>query len=60
MAPGVLLVLTHLNLFLVKTYVETKVSLLKLGNIKVIYQHIREDGSQQLGMIHAVKVQLYS
>ena len=58
--PGVLLVLTHLNLLLVKPYVETKVSLLKIGNVKIVYQHIREDGSKQLGMIHAAKVQLYS
>ena len=57
--PGVLLVLTHLNLLLVKPYVETKVSLLKLGNVKIVYQHIREDGSKLLGMIHAEKVQLY-
>ena len=57
---GVLLVLTHLNLLLVKPYVETEVSLLKSGNIKVVYQHIGKDGSQQLCMIHAAKVQLYS
>ena len=57
---GVLLVLTQLNFLLVKPYVETKVSLLKFGNIKVVYQHIWKDGSQQLGMIHAAKVQIYS
>jgi hypothetical protein len=57
---GVLLVLTQLDLLLVKPYIETKVSLLKLGNVKVVYQHIRKDGSKQLGMIHAAKVQLYS
>ena len=57
---GVLLVLTHLDLLLVKPDVETKVSLLKLGNVKVVYQHIRKDGSKQLGMIHAAKVQLFS
>jgi len=57
---GILLVLTHLDLLLVKPDVETKGRLLKLGNIKVVYQHIRKDGSKQLGMIHAAKVQLYS
>ena len=57
---GVLLVLTHLDLLLVKPYVETKGSLLKLGNVKVVYQHIGKDGAQQLGMIHDAKVQLYS
>ena len=57
---GVLLVLTHLDLLLVKPYVETKVTLLKPGNVKVVYQHIRKDGSKQLGMIHDAKVQLYS
>ena len=51
---------THLNLLLVKPDVETKVGLLKLGNVKVVYQHIRKDGSKQLGMIHAAKVQLFS
>lgn len=57
---GVLLVLTYLYLLLVKPYVETKVALLKIRNIKVVYQHIRKDDAQQLGMIHAAKVQLYS
>ena len=57
---GVLLVLTKQDLLLVKPDVETKVCLLKLGNIKVVYQHIRKDGSKQLGMIHVAKVQLYS
>ena len=57
---GVLLILMHLDLLLVEPDVETKGGLLKLGNVKVVYQHIRKDGSQQLGMIHAAKVQLYS
>ena len=57
---GVLLVLTHLDLLLVKPDVETKGSLLKLGNIKVVYQHIRKDGTKQSGMVHDAKVQLYS
>ena len=56
----VLLVLTHLDLLLVKPDVKTSVGFLKHGNIKVVYQHIGKDGTKQLGMIHATKVTLYS
>ena len=56
----VLLVLTHLDLLLVEPYVKTSIGLLKLGNIKIVYQHIGKDGTQQLGMIHAAKLTLYS
>ena len=57
---GVLLVLTHLDLLLVKPYVKTKVGLLKIGNIEVVYQHIGKDGTKQSGMFHGAKVTLYS
>ena len=56
----VLLVLTHLDLLLVEPYVKTSIGLLKLGNVKVVYQHIRKDGTKQSGMVHDAKVQLYS
>ena len=56
----VLLVLTHLNLLLVKVDVETSVSLLKPDNVKVVYQYIWEYLPKKLSMIHAAKVQLYS
>ena len=42
----VVAVLTKLNLLFVKPYVETEVAFLKFYNIKVVYQHIREDGSK--------------
>ena len=57
---GVFLVLTHLDLLLVKPDVETKVFLFKVDNVKVVYQHIGKDGTKKLGWFHDAKVQLYS
>ena len=42
---AVLLVLTHLNLLLVKINVKAAIGLIKTYNIEVVYKHIRKNGS---------------
>ena len=41
---AVLLVLTHLNLLLVKINVKAAIGLIKTYNIEVVYKHIRKNG----------------
>lgn len=43
---GVFLVLTHLDLLLVKPDVEAKVSLFKIDNVEFVYQHIRKNSTK--------------
>lgn len=42
---AVLLVLTHLNLLLVKINVKAAIGLIKTYNIEVVYKHIRKNGA---------------
>lgn len=42
---AVLLVLTHLNLLLVKINVKAAIGLIKTYNIEVVYKHIRKNGT---------------
>ena len=42
---AVLLVLTHLNLLLVKINVKAAIGLVKTYNIEVVYKHIRKNGT---------------
>ena len=43
---GVALVLTHLDLLLIKPDVETNIRLLEINHVKVVYKHIGEYGTQ--------------
>ena len=43
---GVVLVLTHLDLLLVKPDVETNIRLLEINHVEVVYKHIGEYGTQ--------------
>lgn len=43
---GVLLVLAHLKLLLVKPDVETNIRLLKVNHVEVVYKNIGEYGTQ--------------
>ena len=43
---GVVLVLTHLDLLLVKPDVEADIRLLEINHVEVVYKHIGEDGTQ--------------
>ena len=43
---GVTLVLTHLDLLLIKPDVETDIRLLEINHVKVVNKNIGEDGTQ--------------
>ena len=44
---GVVLVLTHLDLLLVKPDVEADIRLLEINHVEVVYKHIGEYGTQK-------------
>ena len=46
----------RLNFFFIKINIKTVSTLVEIDNIKVVYKHIRKDGTKELCGFHKTKV----